>query len=170
MNKYNISIILILSAFFALSIFAYQKENKPLQLANSAIASIDLRNFDQRGVHTKKSVPNQLRTADLCFEKQPLKAVGIYRDLLRQDPGNLDLHIRLGMLSLKQQQYEAAREHLHMVYEVKEAALQPDASWFLALLAIIEQDEDYAKKLLEESLEARSQYQEQAEILYQALN
>ena len=171
MNKQNFLIIAVISVFFAISIFAYQRQNAPLQKANQAIAAIDLRNFDKRAiVERSKTIEERIKDADLLFDESPIKAAGIYQDLIRQDPGRLDLHIRLGMLQLKNQQHDAAREHLHIVYEQKTAALQPDAAWFLGLLAIVEGDQDYAKNLLEESLNAGSQYQENAEQIYQLLN
>lgn len=170
MNKSSILILISISLFFAISIFAYQEQNAPLQLANQAIASIDLKNFKQRAVVRKtESLEDRLHKADALFEQDALKAAGIYQDLLKTDPGRLDLRIRLGMLYLKNRQHEAAREHLHIIYEHKSASLQPDAAWFLALLAIVEGKETYAKKLLAESLEAGSQYQGNAQKLHQLL-
>lgn len=170
MNKSSILILTGICVFFTIAIFAYQQQNAPLQLANQAIASIDLKNFKARAVlQKKKSFEQRLTKADALFDSKPLEAAGIYQDLLKSDPGRLDLRMRLGMLHLKNRQHEAAREHLHIIYEYKSASLQPDAAWFLALLAIAEQNESYAKKLLAESLEAGSQYQQEAEKLHQLL-
>ncbi len=156
--------------FFVLSIFGYQQHYRAEALAGRAIANIDLRYFGQRAIQISANTFQQrLQKADALFLEAPIQAMGIYQDLLKQDPGNLSLRMRMGMLQLKLRQYEAAREHLHVVYDQKEALLQPDACWFLGLLAVLEGNSAQAQVFLKESLEAGSQYQSQAEAVLKSL-
>jgi hypothetical protein len=92
-----------------------------------------------------------------------------YESLLKKDPGNNSLQLRLGMIYLKLKQYDAAKEHFYFVYENKDSGLQPDSAWFLALISLIESDKTAAKNFLQESVTKKCSYKNEAAALLNCL-
>ena len=105
---------------------------------------------------------NEISETDILFTKNPLKAAAEYEKLLKSDPGNTGLHMRLGLLYIKLKQTSAAKEHLYFVYEQEESGLQPTSALYLALINILEDNKSEAQKLLKECIEKRSSYKKEA--------
>jgi hypothetical protein len=175
MKKSTFLIILCIASIFGASLMAYQFQNRSLDMAARYISAINLDQFQFRGAMQNPNLKKIDSSVDLLmktqlalqainplFEQKPLEALARYQQLLETDPAHLGLRIRLGMLQLKQGQRAAAKENLYFVYEQKDAGLQPDAAWFLALLAIVEQDNELAKQLLKESIDSECTYKEEA--------
>lgn len=178
MKKSTFLIILCILSFLGLSLMAYQFQNRSFDKAAHHISTINLDQFQFRGAmqnpNLKKVAPKTEELADIgpaieaidpLFVQKPLEALARYQQLLETDPGHLGLRIRLGMLQLQQGQHAAAKENLYFVYEHKDAGLQPDAAWFLALLAIVEQDNTNALQLLKESIDNECTYKQEAQEL-----
>jgi len=178
--------ILLISAFIfilAVSLFAYQQSSKAQNAAAKAISEISLEYYTRRGMVQKKPilpiakqgetpkldlVPG-MQAADALFEKNSIEAAARYEQLLAQDPGQIALQLRLGMIYLKLKQYDAAKEHLYFVYEHKESGLQPDAAWFLALVHMSEQSKEKAISLLNECVDKKCNYKKEAAAFLQII-
>ena len=65
---------------------------------------------------------------------QAVLAIAEGEALLRLDPDNLAVLLRLGMIYLQQEQYEEAQIHFKTVYQAEEASSRPLAAWYLALV------------------------------------
>lgn len=174
MKKNTFLLLICMVSIAVVSLMAYKMNNRILDSAALHIANINLENFQYRGMmqapktHADAALEMQaaIQTVDALFETKPLEALARYQQLLEQDAGHLGLRLRLGMLQLKLHQRAVAKENLHFVYAHKEAGLQPDAAWFLALLAIEEQMPDKANQFLQESIDSGCSYLEEAKQLF----
>jgi uncharacterized protein HemY len=156
-------ILVLLSSFY----YFYSKSNAALNLAATHVEAISLEYYTNRGMGQNKatqklSLREEIERVDLQFLKDPKMAAVSYEYLLKKDPGNNSLHLRLGMIYLKLKQYDAAKEHFYFVYENQESGLQPDAAWFLGLISVIEDDKVAAKDYLQESVIKRCSYKKEA--------
>ena len=162
--------VLLLVSFY----YFYSKSNKALNLSATHIENVSLEYYTNRAMVKKKpaqliSLRDEINMADLQFLKNPKLAAVSYESLLKKDPGNNSIQLRLGMIYLKLKQYDAAKEHLYFVYENKDSGLQPDAAWFLGLITLIEEDKVTAKSLLQESLQKKCSYKKEAAELLEYL-
>lgn len=166
---------LIIVTFLVISLFIYRQSCAALNSAATYVNAISLDYYVRRGMVQKKPQMNEasdlsvLRTeiskGDLYFVKSPLNAVLIYENLLKKDPGNMSLHLRMGMIFLKLGEHDTAREHLSFVYENKDSGLQPDAAWFLGLISVLQDEKTEAKTLLQECISKKCSYRNEAENL-----
>lgn len=175
MNRNTVYIGILISIGFAISLFLYQQQGAAKRLASKYKTNINLNYYQMRAlVHQ----PQQIKAANLAeykanintsisnwdqnFQKTPQRTLAGYLQLLEYDPGNVRIHLRIGMLALKLDQYELAKTHLYFVYKHKEAGIQPDAAWFMGLLALEEGNLLDAKQKLQESIDMKSNYSRHA--------
>jgi hypothetical protein len=163
-------ILVLLSSFY----YFYSKSSAALNLASAHIEGLSLEYYTNRGMGQNKatqklSLREEIERADLQFLKDPKMAAVNYESLLKKDPGNNSLHLRLGMIYLKLKQSDAAKEHFYFVYENTDSGLQPDAAWFLGLISVIEEDKVAAKSYLQESVTKRCSYKKEAAKLLASL-
>jgi hypothetical protein len=180
--KNNLTIFSVLAVFAACAIYFYASSNITVNDAARHISEINLDYYTRRGMVQKKQFSPEksdtiqkldlgpsIQKADAIFEKDEKMAAANYEQLLKSDPGNVSIHLRLGMLYLKLNQLDASKEHLYFVHENKDSGLQPDSAWFLALLNIKEQNTEKAKMLLEECVVKKCSYKIEAEALLQTI-
>lgn len=163
-------ILVLLSSFF----YFYSKSSSALNLAATHVEKLSLEYYTNRGMGQKKaakklSLREEIEIVDLQFLKDPKMAAVSYESLLKKDPGNNSLQLRLGMIYLKLKQYEVAKEHFYFVYENTDSGIQPDAAWFLALISVIEDDKESARKYLEEAVSKKCSYKKEAAELLSCL-
>jgi len=157
-------------------LLAYQQEGAAERWAARYRANINL-DFYQMRASSKNATIKTPPVADTSafyakklkwdqkLQDAPIKALAAYQQLLQKDPANTQLQLRIGMLALKLNQRELAREYLYLVYQEEITNLQPDAAWFLALLSIQEGHKKRAKAFLDESIKKGSNYLLQAQQL-----
>jgi thioredoxin-like negative regulator of GroEL len=163
-------VVLMLGSFY----FFYKQSNKALYLAARHLENVSLEYYTNRAMVQKKplqslSLRDEIKLADLQFQKNPKLTAVSYESLLKKDPGNNSIQLRLGMIYLKMKQYDAAKEHFYFVYENEDSGLQPDAAWFLGLITLIEEDKVSAKSFLQESLQKKCSYKKEAAELLEYL-
>ena len=97
-------------------------------------------------------------------------ALGGYHELLKGDPDNLELQLRIGLLELKEGNYEETKEYLTKAYQQNDAAFSLDAAWGLALWNIqYHSNLDRARTLMEEIVAKRGNYFKEAENLLEVM-
>ena len=166
--------ILLITALLGAFYYFYIQSNRALNLADRHIENVSLEYYTNRAMVQKKqaeslSLRDEINLADLQFLKDPKMTAVAYESLLKKDPGNNSLQLRLGMIYLKLKQYDAAKEHFYFVYENKDSGLQPDSAWFLALISLIESDKTAAKDFLQESVTKKCSYKNEAAALLNCL-
>ncbi len=162
--------VLLLGSFY----YFYSQSNRALNLSARHIENVSLEYYTNRAMVQKKplqslSLRDEIKLADLQFLKNPKLTAVSYESLLKKDPGNNSIQLRLGMIYLKMKQYDAAKEHFYFVYENEDSGLQPDAAWFLGLITLIEEDKVSAKSFLQESLQKKCSYKKEAAELLEYL-
>ncbi len=166
-----ISFITTIIILASVSLLWYTRNNKALNDASKYVSNISLEHYTFRGVSFQKSDShaNHLSKNDILFYENPKLALVNYESMLKLDPGNVGLHLRLGLLYLKMEQISAAKEHLFFVHGNLDSALQPDSSWFLALANILGNNETEAKKYLFECIDKKCSYKKEASQLAELL-
>ena len=81
-----------------------------------------------------------------------------YQNLLKEDPANNELLLRIGIIYLRENQYELAQENLQAVYADKDAAFALDGAWFLGLLQTKYGNKNNASQFFEEVAKGRGNY------------
>ena len=163
-------IILLLGSFY----YFYSLNSRALNLTAGHIEGISLAYYTNRGMVQNKqnqtlSLRDEIKKADLQFLKDPKMTAVAYESILKKDPGNNSLQLRLGMIYLKLKQYDAAKEHFYFVYENKDSGLQPDSAWFLGLISIIEENKEASKTYLQECIAKKFSYKKEAAELLSSL-
>ncbi|CAA6829370.1 MAG: Unknown protein [uncultured Aureispira sp.] len=171
----------ILSAIILVSIgasFAYYLSTSVANKANRYILAADLSLYTHRGVLSTAStdaaeqVPMnaQIAIVDQEFsEGNKLLALAKYEQLLEEDPSNMELLLRIGIIYLQKKEYSLAQESLSEVYGFKASIFSLDAAWFLALLNVEYKQWGKAEELLKEVVEGRGNYHLQAKELLDCL-
>lgn len=172
--------ILTLSLFIAClgsAGYAYLLNTSVTNKVNDYIKDVDLSLYAHRGVLQKKSpdtkqlINEGIASIDQQFGKgERLVALANYHDLLKKDPSNMELLLRIGIIYLQEKEYNLAQENLTAVYGFKESVFALDGAWFLALLNAEYENWDRTKKLLNEIVQARGNYHLQAAALLKALS
>jgi tetratricopeptide (TPR) repeat protein len=167
-NTIIISLTFILLA--ATSGFAYWSSNKSTNKLYQYIQEVDLSLYSHRGVvninssKQEQTIEEQVAPIDRRFEDgDKLGALARYNALLEEDPGNIELLLRIGVIYLQENEYTLAQENLTTVYNYKESIFAQDAAWFLALLNAQYKNMDRTKVLLKEVVDNRGNYYLKAE-------
>ena len=161
--------LLLFTAFTIFSIWKYKEETSFSYLAHSLLKNLNLSAYLERGMGgTVKGSPkdNTLvdleKKADLQFENDPTKAILMYEKILSIDPSNSRVHLKLGIIFCKIEQFEAAKEHLFFVTEDKNYYFRSDAFYFLGLIASVANDKKVGKEYLQICSGLGSQYKSDA--------
>lgn len=162
--------MLLLGSFY----YFYSLNSSALNLTAGHIEDISLEYYTNRGMVQNKqpqtlTLRQEINRADLQFLKDPKMTAVTYESLLKKDPGNISLQLRLGMVYLKLKQYDVAKVHFYFVYENKDSGLQPDSAWFLGLISIVEEDRDAGKTFLKECVTKKCSYKKEAAELLSSL-
>lgn len=177
MTKTTILIISVFLVGLGGSGYAYWLSSSVTNKVNDYIKDVDLSLYAHRGVVQKKAPDNKLiiskaiANIDQRFGKgERLIALANYHDLLKQDPSNMELLLRIGIIYLQEKEYSLAQENLTEVYGFKESVFALDGAWFLALLNAEYENWDRTKRLLKEVVAERGNYHLQATELLKALD
>ena len=157
MTKTTNIIVTILLVLLVSSAFAYWNANQLDAKVYHFIHQVDLSLYTHRGLvqHEPKeenlSLDEAIAYQDNRFENgERLAALAGYENLLKQDPSNMELLLRIGIIYLQEKEYSLASENLNSVYEFKESVFALDAAWFLALMQAEFGNLDQTQKLLKE--------------------
>jgi len=170
MTKNTIIISLTLILLVATSGFAYWTSNKATNKLYQYVQEVDLSLYSHRGVvkvdssKQQQTIEEKIAPIDKRFEDgDKLGALARYNALLEEDPGNMEILLRIGIIYLQENEYTLAQENLTTVYNYKESIFAQDAAWFLALLNAQYKNMDKTKMLLEEVIDNRGNYYLKAE-------
>lgn len=177
MTKTTLSIISIITLLLIGTSSAYWFSTAVSNKVNRYIHSADLSLYTHRGVVSvaideDKELPinDQIAMVDQeLSEGKTLLALAKYDQLLEQDPSNMELLLRMGIIYLQKNEYTLAQENLLEVYGFKASVFSLDAAWFLALLNAKYEQWDKTKQLLEEVVNGRGNYYQQANDLLDGL-
>lgn len=183
--KKNIIIISILVAISALAIFLYRESSKAENLAAAHVNKLNLDMYAQRGMVIRKPVKiiktdsvnsinsnfyqSEIQSIDQIFEADPKIVISKYLELLNVDPGNISIHLRLGIVYLKNHQYSAAKEHFYFIQEQKDSGLYPDSYWYLGLIHLMEGDRSKADQYFKACLNSKCTCKKEAQSMIDAL-
>ena len=183
--KKNIIIISIFVAISAIAVFLYRESSKAENLAATYINNLNLDMYAQRGMLIRKPVKiikevssknidsdfyqSEIQSIDQIFEADPKTVISKYLQLLDLDPGNISIHLRLGIIYLKNQQYSAAKEHFYFIQEQKDSGLYPDSYWFLGLIHLIEGNRSKADQYFKACLNSKCTCKKEAQSMIDAL-
>lgn len=178
MTKTTLIIISIFIILLMGSSYAYWNASSISNKAYHYIHQVDLSLYTHRGVvstlekevEEQRSVNEQIAAIDQMFGGgDELSALAEYQELLKQDPSNMELLLRMGIIYLQKEEYSLAQEHLSTVYGFKASIFSMDAAWFLALLNVKYEQWDNVKPLLQEIVDSRGNYHLQAKELLNCL-
>ena len=177
MTKTTLFIISIITLLLIGTSSAYWAASSVPNKVNAYIHSADLSLYTHRGVVSvsmdeEEATPINAQIAMVdqeLSEGKTLLALAKYNDLLKQDPSNMELLLRMGIIYLQENEYSLAQENLSEVYGFKASIFSLDAAWFLALLNAEYEQWDRTKTLLKEVIEGRGNYHLQAKDLLDSL-
>ena len=177
MTKTTLFIISIITLLLIGTSFAYRVSTSVPNKVNRYIHAADLSLYTHRGVISasmdeEKEVPinDQIAVVDQeLSEGNTLLALAKYDQLLQQDPSNMELLLRIGIIYLQKKEYSLAQETLSEVHGLKASVFSLDAAWFLALLNAEYEQWEKTKALLKEVVEGRGNYHIQAKDLLDSL-
>lgn len=177
MTKTTILILSVILISLGASGHAYWSNSAVANKIDDYIKHVDLSLYAHRGV-VQKQVPNNkliinegIASIDQQFVKgERLLALANYHNLLEQDPSNMELLLRIGIIYLQEKEYSLAQENLTGVYGFKESVFALDGAWFLALLNAEYGNWNKTKSLLNEIIEERGNYHLQAAELLKVLD
>lgn len=177
MTKTTLSIISIFIFLLIGSSYAYWLSTSVPNKVDRYIHKADLSLYTHRGVVSTSikedhEVPlnEQIAAVDQeLSEGNELLALAKYNQLLEQDPSNMELLLRMGIIYLQKNEYSLAQENLSEVYGFKASIFSLDAAWFLALLNANYEQWEKTKQLLNEVVEGRGNYHLQAKDLLNSL-
>lgn len=170
----------ILGAFILLSLvstYTYWLSTNVTNKVHRYIHSADLSLYTHRGVVSivdnkdeTTSINEQISAIDQeMSEGNSLLALAKYDALLEEDPSNMELLLRMGIIYLQKKEYSLAQENLSIVHGFKASIFSLDAAWFLALLNAEYEQWDKTKQLLQEVVSGRGNYHLQAKDLLSSL-
>lgn len=167
----SISLVLLVGIFGS-----YWKATSIPNKIYAYIHDVDLSLYMHRGVsvvQTSSPEPkfeDKIAAVDKRFEKgERLVALAQYYHLLEEDPSNMELLLRIGIIYLQEQAYDEAQEKLALVYHFKTSIFYLDAAWFMALLQAEYGNWEESKQLLEEVVQERGNYHLQARALLERM-
>ena len=177
MTKKTLSIISVITLLFIVTGTAYWSSSSVANKVNQYIHTADLSLYTHRGVvstvmEEDTEIPINAKIAIVdqkLSEGNTLLALAKYDELLQQDPSNMELLLRMGIIYLQKNEYSLAQENLSEVYGFKASIFSLDAAWFLALLNAEYEQWDKVKELLKEVVEGRGNYHKQAKDLLDSL-
>jgi tetratricopeptide (TPR) repeat protein len=177
MTKTTLFIISVITLLLFGTSSAYWVSTSVPNKVNHYIHAANLSLYTHRGVvSTSKyeeevvSINDQIAVVDQeLSEGNTLLALAKYDQLLQQDPSNMELLLRIGIIYLQKKEYSLAQETLSEVYGLKASIFSLDAAWFLALLNAEYEQWGKAKALLKEVVEGRGNYHLQAKDLLDSL-
>lgn len=158
--------------------FAYWQTNQLPNKAYQYIQQINFNLYEHRGVivtkpgETTTTLEDKIADMDAYFDKgERLVALGGYHELLKDDPDNLELLLRIGLIELQESNYVVAEGYLKDAYKQNDAAFSLDAAWGLALLNILKSGPNLneAQDLMEEVVAKRGNYFKEAGTLLEVM-
>ena len=173
MTKTTLSIIGVFILLLMGSSFTYWSAASIPNQVNRYIHAADLSLYTNRGVVSTATNETEEMTinAQIAIVDQELSngnlllTLAKYEQLLEQDPSNMELLLRIGIIYLQKKEYRLAQENLSEVYGLKASIFSLDAAWFLALLNAEYEEWGKAKELLKEVVEGRGNYHLEAKEL-----
>lgn len=177
MTKTSRSILGIFILLTLFSTYAYWLSTGITNKVHRYIHSADLSLYTHRGVLSASesedqgvSINEQIASIDQeLSEENALLALAKYESILEQDPSNMELLLRMGIIYLQKNEYSLAQENLSIVHGFKASIFSLDAAWFLALLNAKYEQWDKTKHLLQEVVQGRGNYHLQAKDLLSSL-
>ncbi|BDS13347.1 tetratricopeptide repeat protein [Aureispira anguillae] len=173
MTKTTIFIITIFIVLLISSGYAYWKSTAAINKVHIYMNKVDLSLYAHRGVvvlepSNKTAITGgAIARIDKRFrEGKRLVALAHYQNLLQEDPNNMELLLRIGLIYLQEKEYSLAQENLDLVYGFKESVFALDAAWFLALLNAEYGNWNRTKQLLKEVIDERGNYHLSAQDLW----
>jgi hypothetical protein len=132
---------------------------------DSFIQKIDMSFYSHRGAVPVVNEPD----TDVMYNKisavekiyltgNRLNALVGFNNLLLEDPGNMELMVRVAIIYTQEKQFDAALENLKLVYDFKDSVYSPDAAWFIALIYFQMGKDKQAVSLLKEIVENRGNF------------
>jgi hypothetical protein len=183
--KKNILIISILVAISASAVFLYRESSKAENLAAAYVNKLNLDMYAQRGMVIRKPVKlnnqdsiksvkdnfyqTEIQSIDQIFDTDPKIVISKYLELLNLDPGNISIHLRLGIINLKNHQYSSAKEHFYFIQEQKDSGLYPDSYFYLGLIQLMEGDRSKADQYFKACLNSKCTCKKEAQSMIDAL-
>lgn len=110
-----------------------------------------------------------IETESLFKESKYLAAIALLEQFLKGDPGNEYVLLRLGVLYALEKQIASAQAYLKAVYTNPLTALNSQAHWLAALLAIQNNNRQEAQKILMKLVSTNSHYKPSAKELLKKL-
>jgi len=167
--KKTIGIVSVLVAVILCSGFAYWSST---QLTNKIYAHtqrVDFSFYAHRGaifnprMSPIPTIEDKIEELDeLAYDKMYRKALAGYQGLLEEDPSNIELLLRVGILYLREGDLNTAQDYLYQVLGDEESIYGMDAKWFLALIQLQHKQNEKAKEYLRFVAGTRGNYYRQA--------
>ncbi|MCP4439505.1 MAG: tetratricopeptide repeat protein [Aureispira sp.] len=174
MQKVSILIVLTIGVLIGLSSFGYWNSTQASDLAYQYIQNANFDLYAHRAIvapDVQLSIDEQIGRVDEHFnDGQKLEALALYQDILKQDPGNTEILLRMGVIHLQQEQPSEAQDYLLQAAENKISVFYLDAQWYLALIAIQNEASAKAKQLLQPIVDQRGNHYKDAELLLTKLH
>lgn len=169
MQKITVLIIITVGLLIGLSSFGYWNSSQANNLTYQYIQNANFDLYAHRaivGVDKVLSIEEQIGQVDEQFnEGKKLKALAAYQDILKQDPGNTEILLRIGVIHLQEEQPSEAQSYLLQAAENEISVFHLDAQWFLALIAVQDKNPSRAKQFLQNIIVQRGNYYQEAEKL-----
>ncbi len=168
------SFFIILSSLFVLlsSGFVYWSSTLFSNKVDSFIQTIDMSFYSHRGAVSLVNEPatdfmyNKISAVEKIYLKgNRLNALVGFNDLLLEDPGNMELMLRIAIIYTQEKQFDAALEKLKLVYDFKDSVYSPDAAWFISLIYFKMGKDKQAVSLLKEIVDNRGNFFLNAQVL-----
>jgi len=177
MTKITLSIISIFTLLLIGSSYTYWSSTLAPNKVHYYINSTNLSLYTHRGIVSARRedsleipIEEQIAVVDReLSEENTLLILAKYNQLLKQDPSNMELLLRMGIIYLKKQEYSLAQENLSEVYGFKASTFSLDAAWFLALLNAEYGQWEKTKQLLKEVVQGRGNYHLEAKDLFDSI-
>ncbi|MCH2023799.1 MAG: hypothetical protein MK207_15085 [Saprospiraceae bacterium] len=171
----KIVVVLIFAGIF-FTAYSYWKSSYTSNLVNTHIYQADMSRYVHRGVLDFDTEGKEISFNDRIasvdnrfFNGEKKEALALYILLLKEDPGNMSILLRLGIIYLQEEDYTLAQDNLNTVYGYKESVYALDAAWFLALMNYQNNNIPTVKTLLTEIIKGRGNYFMEAEELLEIL-
>lgn len=175
--KKTIAIVGVLVVVMLCSGFAYWSSTRLINKVYAHTQQIDFSFYAHRGavLHREKSpiptIEDKIVALDeLVYDKVYLNALAGYQGLLEEDPTNIELMLRVGILYLKEGDLSTAQDYLYQVIGDEASIYGMDAYWFLALIQLQHKQDAKAKEYLKMVANTRGNYYRQAQELLAALD
>lgn len=172
MSKIAKIIFVLLFAGIFFTAYSYWKSTYTSNLVNTHIFQADMSRYVHRGVLDFDTEGKEISFSDriasvdnLFFNGEKSEALASYITLLKEDPGNMSIMLRMGIIYLQEEEFTLAQENLNVVYGYKESVYALDAAWFLALMNYQNNNFPNVKTFLSEIIEGRGNYFMEAEEL-----